>query len=523
VVDDPTVTASRRSASAATNQATAAIGRAALAGLLSAAVALGVSELAAGALTGAPSLIVAVGDVVVDLVPLQIERAAIALFGTADKAALLGGILLSCTVLGALLGVLALRALLLADLALMAAVGAGVLAALVDPRAELLSVAVVGVAATAAGVVTLRVLLRPPGATAADPVGRRKFLQLSALAIAVLGALAGRVLAGRSGVEDIRAALRLPVPAQRADPPPPGAELDVEGLTPLYVPNEDFYRIDTALFVPQVDPADWSLQVTGRVDRPFRLDYAELLALPQIEADVTLSCVSNEVGGDLVGNARWQGVPLVALLERAGVRRGADQLLGRSVDGFTAGFPTGLALSTPGAMVAVGMNGEPLPTLHGFPARLVVPGLYGYISATKWLTEIRLTTRAEVDGYWIGRGWAKDAPIKTQSRIDVPKTGATVAAGPVAVAGIAWAPIRGIDTVQVRVDGGPWETARLADALGIACWRQWVYRWDATPGKHGIAVRATDGSGDTQTAKRVGVVPNGATGHHTVTVTVTSD
>jgi DMSO/TMAO reductase YedYZ molybdopterin-dependent catalytic subunit len=245
------------------------------------------------------------------------------------------------------------------------------------------------------------------------------------------------------------------------------------------------------------------------------------LALPQIEADVTLSCVSNEVGGDLVGNARWQGVPLAALLERAGVRRGADQLVGRSVDGFTAGFPTALAISTPGAMVAVGMNGEPLPTLHGFPARLVVPGLYGYISATKWLTAIELTTRDEVDGYWIGRGWAKDAPIKTQSRIDVPSAGATVPAGPVAVAGVAWAPVRGIEAVEIRIDDGPWAAAHLADALGVACWRQWLYRWDATPGEHQISVRATDGSGATQTAERTGVVPDGATGHHTILVEVT--
>jgi len=316
--------------------------------------------------------------------------------------------------------------------------------------------------------------------------------------------------------------VRLRTPAQRASPPPPGAELDIDGLTPLYVPNEDFYRIDTALFAPQVDPADWSLRITGRVDRPLRLSYADLLALPQIEADITLSCVSNEVGGDLVGNARWQGVPLAALLQRVGVQEGADQLVGRSVDGFTAGFPTTLALTSPGAMVAVGMNGEPLPALHGFPARLVIPGLYGYISATKWLTGIELTTRDEVDGYWIGRGWAKDAPIKTQSRIDVPGVGATVSAGSVAVAGIAWAPIRGIEAVEIRVDDGPWAPARLADALGVACWRQWVYSWDATPGEHRLAVRATDGEGATQTDERADVVPDGATGHHTISVTVRS-
>ena len=503
--------------------------RAALAGVLAAAVALGLAELAAGMLTGSPSLVVAVGDVVVDLVPLRLERAAIALFGTADKPVLLAGILLTCAALGALLGLLASRAPRLADVALIAAVATGVLATRADPQAEPLPVLVVGVVGAAAGIITLRLLTRAAGVPRVEParpgraVKRRRFLYISVLAAtaAVASGAAGRVLAGRSGVERLRAALRLPVPAQRATPPPPGAELDVAGLTPLYVPNDDFYRIDTALFPPKVDPTDWSLHITGRVDRPFRLSYADLLALPQIEADVTLSCVSNEVGGHLVGNARWQGVPLTALLERAGVRRGADQLVGRSVDGFTAGFPTALALSTPGAMVAVGMNGEPLPTLHGFPARLVVPGLYGYISATKWLAAIELTTREEVDGYWIGRGWSKDAPIKTQSRIDVPAKGKAVPEGPTAVAGVAWAPVRGIEAVEVRVDDGPWEAAVLADALGVACWRQWLYRWDATAGEHEISVRATDGSGAIQTDERTGVVPDGATGHHTILVEVT--
>ena len=503
--------------------------RAALAGLLAAAIALGTAELVAGGLPGSPSLVVAVGDVVVDLVPLGVERAAINLFGTADKPVLLGGILLACAACGALLGLLAARAPRLVDLALIAAVAVGVLATRADPRAELIAVIVVGVLASAGGVITLRLLIRAAGVGRADSLRtapaseRRRFLHLSVLAATAAAAsgAAGRVLAGRSDVENVRAALRLPTPAQPASPTPPGAELEVAGLTPLYVPNDDFYRIDTSLFVPHVDPTDWSLRITGRVDRPFRLSYADLLALPNIEADVTLSCVSNEVGGGLVGNARWQGVPLAALLERAGVRRGADQLVGRSVDGFTAGFPTALAFSTPGAMVALGMNGDPLPTLHGFPARLVVPGLYGYISATKWLAAIELTTREELDGYWIGRGWSKDAPVKTQSRIDVPGRGATIPQGPVAVAGVAWAPVRGIDAVEVRIDDGPWDTAELADDLGVACWRQWLYRWDATLGEHRISVRATDGSGDTQTDERTGVVPDGATGHHTIIVEVT--
>ena len=320
------------------------------------------------------------------------------------------------------------------------------------------------------------------------------------------------MLAARKRVDEIRQAIRIPRPARRAPPAPAGAALDIPGLTPLYVANNDFYRIDTALLVPQVDPANWSLEVKGRVDRPFTLSYADLLAIPQIEADVTLSCVSNEIGGGLVGNARWQGVLLADLLERAGVQRGATQVIGRSVDGFTAGFPTQVALDGRDAMVAVAMNGEPLPAAHGFPARLVVPGLYGYVSATKWLTAIELTSFDEVDGYWIPRGWDKEAPIKTQSRIEV--------ASSQVIAGVAWAPTRGIERVEVRIDEGPWQEATLATALGDDCWRQWFLPWEKPPGRYVLAVRATDGTGETQTAERTDIAPNGASGHHTVQVEI---
>ncbi|OMQ14879.1 hypothetical protein A7K94_0213450, partial [Modestobacter sp. VKM Ac-2676] len=295
----------------------------------------------------------------------------------------------------------------------------------------------------------------------------------------------------------------------------------VPGLTPLFIPNAEFYRIDTALRVPTVDPAGWQLEVRGMVDQPFTLSYDELLAMPQIEADVTLTCVSNEVGGDLVGNARWQGVPLRALLERAGVQQGATQLLSRSVDGFTAGFPTITALDLEEAMVAVGMNGEPLPAEHGFPARLVVPGLYGYVSATKWLATIELTDW-DVDGYWIPRGWAKEGPIKTASRIDVPRPGGTVTAGRQPIAGVAWAPTRGIEGVEVRIDDGPWRQAELAERLDVDCWRQWYLTWDATPGRHRIAARATDGAGELQTDARTPVAPDGASGYPVIEVDVRS-
>jgi DMSO/TMAO reductase YedYZ molybdopterin-dependent catalytic subunit len=302
--------------------------------------------------------------------------------------------------------------------------------------------------------------------------------------------------------------------------PPPAASFQVEGLTPLHVPNERFYRIDTALRVPQVDLERWRLRVTGMVERPFELSYDELLALPMEEGDITIACVSNEVGGDLVGNARWQGVPLARLLERAGVGVGASQVVGRAVDGWTAGFPTAAARDGRQALVAVGMNGEPLPLQHGFPARLIVPGLFGYVSATKWLEEIELATWDGFDAYWVPRGWAKEGPVVTQARIDVPRGGATVPAGEVVVAGVAWAPEHGIEAVEVSVAGGAWRAAELSEPLADSAWRQWRLVWPAEPGTHRLAVRATDGRGETQTPDRRPPRPSGATGHHRILVTV---
>ena len=295
---------------------------------------------------------------------------------------------------------------------------------------------------------------------------------------------------------------------------------EVAGLSPLVTSNEDFYRIDTRILVPQVDPDGWSLRITGMVDREVELTLDELLAMDRITEFVTLACVSNEVGGDLVGNALWSGVPLGDLLDRAGPHPEATQIVGRAVDGWTAGFPAEVAADGRPCMVAVAMNGEPLPVKHGFPARLIIPGLYGYVSATKWLTEIELTTWEAFDGYWIPRGWAKEGPIKTQSRIDVPRAGATVAAGPIAVAGVAWAPTRSVERVEVRVDDGPWEPAQLSGALSTNTWVQWRYTWDAATGTHRLAVRATDGHGETQTEQAAPPAPSGATGHHTITVEV---
>ena len=297
--------------------------------------------------------------------------------------------------------------------------------------------------------------------------------------------------------------------------------LSLPGLTPLVMANDAFYRIDTALLVPEVDVSTWQLKVTGMVDHPATLTYDELLAMPLFEQYVTISCVSNRVGGDLVGNALWTGVRLKDVLAAAGVQTGATQIVGRSVDGFTAGFPTSWAMAPEREpMIAVGMNRQPLPANHGFPARLIVPGLYGYVSATKWLSEIQLTTREAVDGYWVPLGWAKDAPILTQSRIDVPTGGGTVPAGLTTIAGVAWAPDRGIAKVEIRIDDGPWQAASITRPISKATWVQWTLAWTATPGRHSIEVRATDDAGNVQTDQASEPAPDGARGHHRILINV---
>ena len=292
----------------------------------------------------------------------------------------------------------------------------------------------------------------------------------------------------------------------------------IAGIAPLITPNEDFYLIDTALSYPQVDPEDWSLRIHGMVDREVEISFEQLLDLGLVQQDVTLSCVSNKVGGRLVGNATWVGVPLATVLDQAGVQPGATQIVGRSVDRWTAGFPTEVALDGRVALVAVQMNGEPLPISHGFPARLVVAGLYGYVSATKWLSDIELTTWEAFDGYWIPRGWGKEGPIKTQSRVDVPRRDSTIDPGPTAIAGVAWAPTRAIEKVEVQVDEEQWVEAELSRETTVNSWRQWMVTWNATPGDHQVRVRATDGTGTTQTSEIQSPAPDGATGWHTIKV-----
>jgi DMSO/TMAO reductase YedYZ molybdopterin-dependent catalytic subunit len=338
----------------------------------------------------------------------------------------------------------------------------------------------------------------------------------SLLVVGAAAAGGGRLLQSREQVV-ARQGVALPRLGGPAGPAGPAA-LDVPGLSPFITPTKDFYRVDTAILPPQVDPRQWRLEIGGMVAHPFQLSYQQLLAMPMEEHDLTLVCVSNEIGDRLSGNARWRGVRLDELLRRAGPRPDAGQLVGVSVDGFTTGFPTAMALDGRNAMVAVGMNGAPLPDAHGFPARLVVPGVYGYASACKWLQEIRLE-RLGFDPYWMERGWAAGGQMKTMARIDTPVVGRRLRAGKVPVAGVAWSHHVGISKVEVQIDGGAWKPARLG-AGDVDTWRQWVLSWDAPAGTHTIRARATDGHGQLQTATTAESFPSGATGWHTIHVLV---
>jgi DMSO/TMAO reductase YedYZ molybdopterin-dependent catalytic subunit len=354
--------------------------------------------------------------------------------------------------------------------------------------------------------------------------GRRRFLVTSGIAagVAAAGTLAGRELITRRNVSQARAALRFPRPAIPAPPLPAGSNLNIPGLSSFITPNDSFYRVDTALLVPQVDPATWQLRIHGMVQREVTLTFAELLKRPLIEDYVTLTCVSDPVSGPYVGNAQWLGASLSALIRQARPLAGASQLLCTSVDGFTSGTPLQVVLDGRDALLAVAMNGAALPVEHGFPARMVIPGLYGYVSATKWVTDIEVTTFAAASAYWPQRGWSQQAPIKTESRIDVPAGGATLRPGMTPVAGVAWAQHKGIAAVEVRVDGGPWHQARLAAVPDIDTWRQWVWEWPATVGNHLLEARATDQTGYTQTPVQAQPPPNGASGYPSATVTVSS-
>ncbi|WP_309818336.1 molybdopterin-dependent oxidoreductase [Pseudarthrobacter sulfonivorans] len=504
---------------------------AAVSGVVAAVGAVVAGELLSGLLSPSLSPLTAVGGAVIDAVPPGVKDWAVALFGTADKAVFLAGMLLVIAAVGALAGVLE-QPRRFAGAAVIAAFGLVGLAAVLT-RAQLTPGAVpVPLVAALAGALLIRFLIRrlddeapgdAAGTAGAQSSGRRTFLQSLAAAAgvtAVGGIIAGVWRGAASGISTAREKLQLPGAASGAPAIPAGAEVGVDGMQPLVTPNRDFYRIDTALIVPVIDPETWTLRVTGLVDREIELNLADLLAKPLIERHVTIACVSNEVGGDLIGNARWLGWPVRELLALAAPRPGADMVLSRSSDGWTAGTPLEVLTDDRDALLAVGMNGEPLPLEHGFPVRMIVPGLYGYVSATKWLTELRVTRFADDKGYWTPRGWSERGPIKTASRIDVPRTGRRVSAGTVTFGGVAWSQHTGISKVELRINRGPWQQADLAPGISLDTWYQWQLGIELTPGQYEVQVRATDLSGKPQAEERRPVAPDGATGFHTIRVDV---
>ncbi len=353
---------------------------------------------------------------------------------------------------------------------------------------------------------------------------RRKFLTVSGItaAAAVTAGVGGKILTSKhTAVNTAAGKLGTPtatpmatptsLPPAAYKPPPLATSLNIPGISPFDTPNADFYRVDTALVVPQVSSSAWQLRIHGMVDNPMTITFDQLMKMPMIEQDITLTCVSEAVGGGYIGNARWQGTLLADVLRKAGIQSGADQIVMRDVKGMTIGVATDPVMDGRKSLLAVGMNGQPLPQEHGYPVRVVVPGLYGYVSATKWVVDMEFTTFGAFDAYWVKLGWSQQAVIKTESRIDVPKARSSLTAGQVTIAGVAWAQHRGIDAVEVSVDG-TWYDAKLAPQDTIGTWRQWYYVWNAAPGQHVLQVRATDRTGYTQTAVVQKPQPNGATG-----------
>ena len=529
---------------------------AAVAGVVATATALGVSELLAGLLSGATSLVASVGQVVIDLQPPGAKDVVVGLFGTNDKLALEVLIVAVALLIGAGLGLLGRRRYAIAAGAFIAFGVVGFVTSLGEPLV-VPEIAIVSTAVSVgAGLLVLGWLLDrsaglaeagstsersrgEPGAAASRAVtgrssvrgrpaatmpnwSRRAFMiRAGGVGVAaVVAGIVGRQLLERQRVAPVESGPAIPPASVTVPALTPDEDLSttVANLTPIVMPNDRFYRIDTALLTPSVSTDGWTLRIHGLVDRETTLTWAQLVALPMFEQYVTIACVSNEVGDKLVGNAKWTGVRLRQVLDIAGVQSAATQLVGRSVDRFTAGMPTAWVMDPAREpMIALKMNDAALPPIHGYPARLIVPGLYGYVSATKWLTELELTTLEAFDGYWVPLGWAKEAPILTQSRIDTPRGG--VKSGTVPIAGIAWAPDRGVSRVEVAIDG-VWRDARLSKPISDATWVQWVTDWTTTPGQHTIMVRATDGKGVVQEEQHSPPAPDGARGWHTIGVDV---
>ena len=516
----------------------APVGRvfAVLAGVVASGLALGVAELVASFSRSWISPVTSVGNWVIDNVPSSVKQLAIEWFGENDKVALQVGIGVLLALYAAVMGWIVLRRSPwtgLAGIGLFGIVGA--VAALRDGGGVTSVLPSITGTVAAGGLLWLlheRLSLptgadaydRQPGSVGTIELARRNFITRSGLILAGSAAAAGGLYtfgqSRRYSAASSRQDVRLPRPSSAAPPIPEGVSFDVDGITPFTTSNRTFYRVDTAIDIPQIPADQYQLKITGYVDEELTFSFSELLDRQLVERDITIACVSNQVGGSLVGTATWLGTPLQPILEEAGVQSKADQVVGRSDDGYTCGFPVEVAMEGRDAMVVVGMNGEPLPLAHGFPVRLVVPGLYGYVSATKWLTEIELSRFDEFDHYWRRRNWAARAPIKTMSRIDTPKGLARVS-GKVTVAGVAWAQTRGIQRVEVMIDDGDWQQADLAEARNDVTWRQWKFDWEpGGEGRHSITVRATDGDGAIQTADRLEPIPDGATGHHQIVVLV---
>ncbi|MDN5821707.1 MAG: molybdopterin-dependent oxidoreductase [Brachybacterium sp.] len=501
-----------------------------MSGVIAGLVLVAVAELVSLAFASSSAPFVAVGGAFVDVVPPGVKDLVISLFGTSDKLVLFASMIVVYAGITALIGRLGdtrprPSAALLGGLGVLAMVL--VLTRAQNTAADVLPTLV----GTVVAVPTLLLLLRTVhGPAASDDAGtawtrRRSLLGVGAVGLlAVIGVATARSLTASRELARRAAQYVLPAPRSTVEPIPADAQVQLEGMPPFVTPNSEFYRIDTALSVPRVDPTSWQLRIHGLVDRELTVDFAQLLAEPMIEKHVTLACVSNPVGGDLAGNATWLGVPVRTLLERAGIKDGADMVLSRSIDGFTASTPLEALTDSRDSLIAVGMNGEPLPAEHGYPVRMVVPGLYGYVSATKWLTELTVTRFADDVAYWSTRGWSERGPIKIASRVDVPRARADLTRqddGAAMLGGTAWAQQRGIAAVEVQIDDGDWREAELGAEVSEDTWVQWSLRWeDASPGEHRITVRAIDGEGRLQTSQHANPAPDGASGWHSVRCSV---
>ena len=527
--------------------------QAALSGMVSAALALAVGEIVASVTNKTTSLVLAVGEFIVEVTPGDVVRTSIETLGNSQKVVLLSSITVISILFGGFLGLLSRKQ---PDLSYSLFILFGVFGGWTLNRDPLTSTAAalsLSAVATLIGVLTFfslnSLLDHPASADIEDPkyryADRRQFLNWATGISVAAGTMTGvgRLLLKDDTVQNIREKIVIPNIEEKNELQTsndvtsdlsstattiPSTETDfltfsemnaIEGISPYITSNDDFYRIDTALRVPTIEPADWSLTVDGLVENPYELSYKEILEMELVKKDVTLTCVSNEIGGPLVGNAVWAGVPLSEIISKSEPLSNAEQVMCHSVDGFTAGFPIENIFDGRTALLAVGMNGRPLPVIHGFPARLVVAGLYGYVSAVKWIKRIEICTWDGNNGYWIPRGWSKKAPIKISSRIDVPRE-RKIDSGINAVAGVAWAPLSGVRTVEISFDSGPWQECNLGVSLSGETWTQWAYKWDAIPGKYKIKVRAIDNNGVIQSSSVVSPAPDGAEGFDQISVRV---